>query len=44
MLNDLSGEAMAKQWGSAGLRQREVATAQPGSNGIPNKEGVMTET
>ena len=38
------GNAMEMQWQNAGLRQWEEAALQPGSNGRPNEEGVMTET
>ena len=39
----MTGET-AKQWGSAGQGQREEAAMQPGSNGRPNEEGVISET
>ena len=41
--NKYLGET-GKQWRSAGLGRREEAALQPGSNGRPNEEGVMTET
>ena len=33
-----------KQWSSAGQGRREAAALQPGSNGRPNEEGVISET
>ena len=41
--NKYLGET-GKQWGSAGQGQREEAAMQPGSNGRPNEEGVISET
>ena len=38
------GNAMEMQWQNAGLRQWEEAALQPGSNGRPNEEGVISET
>ena len=41
--NKYLGKAV-KQWGSAGQSRREEAAMQPGSNGRPNEEGVISET